>query len=127
MSLGRRSARILVVDDDPNMLQVIRWTLEDEGFAVTGATGGDQAVAAASAARPDVVVLDFGLPPQDGATVAVRLREVTANAGLPIVLVTADGRASEKALRCGAVAYLHKPFDADELIAAVSQASTGGS
>jgi len=127
VSLNRRSARVLVVDDDPAMLQVIRWTLEDEGFAVTGAADGDQAVAAASGARPDVVVLDFGLPRQDGAAVALKLREATSNAALPIVLVTADGRASEKALRCGAVAYLHKPFEADELIAAVSQAGAGGS
>ena len=122
MSASAEGALILVVDDDPRVRQVIQWALEDEGYAVVAADGPEQAVAAATARRPEVVVLDYGLPNQDGATVAMRLRAVTGDAALPIVLVTADGRASEKAERAGAVAYLHKPFDVGELVEVVESA-----
>jgi DNA-binding response OmpR family regulator len=115
-------ARVLVVDDDARMRQVIQWALEDEGYAVVAAGGPEEAVVAAAEQAPAVVVLDYGLPQADGAAVAHRLRAAAANAALPIVLVTADGRASEKAERAGAVAYLHKPFDMAELVRLVGSA-----
>lgn len=110
---------VLVVDDDPRIRQVVCWALEDEGYSVAEAGDAEQAVAAATQRPPAVVVLDFGLPKGDGATVAGELRAVTGEPALPVVIVTADGRASEKAARAGAVAYFHKPFDVDELLRAV--------
>jgi DNA-binding response OmpR family regulator len=113
---------VLVVDDDPRWCEVIQWALEDEGFAVASAGDPDGAVAAATARPPSVIVLDYGLPRQDGDVLAERLRGVVGHAA-PIVLITADGRASEKAERVRAVGYLHKPFELDDLVSAVSQAS----
>jgi DNA-binding response OmpR family regulator len=109
---------VLVVDDDPHVRQVVEWALEDAGFAVALAGDGRAALERAAARRPAVVVLDVGLPDGDGAIVAARLREACGD-NLPIVVVTADGRAAEKAARAGAYAYLHKPFDGDELVALV--------
>jgi len=125
MSASPTPTRVLVVDDDPGMRRVMQWALEDEGYTVVAAAGAAQAVAAAAEHPPAVVVLDYGLPDGDGASVARELRAVAADAALPIVLVTADGRASEKAERAGAVAHLHKPFDVGELVQLVGSASDG--
>jgi DNA-binding response OmpR family regulator len=95
------SPRVLLVEDDDLVRQSILWTLEDEG------TG-----------QPDLVLLDIGLPGIDGFGVADRLR-VLYGSQVPVVVLTADGRAAEKARRVGAVAYLHKPFEIDDLIRTV--------
>jgi DNA-binding response OmpR family regulator len=113
---------ILVVDDDESLRRVICWALTDEGYSVVEAAGVDEALAAAAVRAPAVVVLDFGLPDGDGASVARGLRELADASAPPIVLMTADGRASEKAERTGAVAYLHKPFDVGQLVEAVHRA-----
>ena len=126
MSTHPTAARVLVVDDDARMRQVIQWALEDEGYAVVAAADGAQAVAAAADHPPAVVVLDDGLPRGDGAAVAGQLRALSAGAAPPIVLVTADGRAAEKAARAGAVAYLHKPFELEDLVRAVGRARDAG-
>lgn len=109
---------VLVVDDDPDIRQVLRWTLEDAGFAVRTAQDGATAIAHASTAIPSLVVLDIGLPNTDGVVVAARLRQVCGER-LPLLVMTADGHAAEKARRAGAYAYLHKPFEDRELIEAV--------
>ena len=118
---------ILVVEDDPRIREIIRWALEDEGYAVTTAADGRQALERAAAAPPALVVLDMMLPILDGPAVAAGLRAAPRPMP-PIVLVTADGRAAEKAARVGAFAYLHKPFDLDDLIAVVRRglARAGG-
>lgn len=113
---------VLVVEDDPAMRQTIRWTLEAEGFRVADAGSADQAIATALRGPPALLLLDYGLPDGDGATVVAALRKRLQAATPPIVVVTADGRAAEKAARVGAVAYLHKPFDLDDLLATVQRA-----
>ena len=118
------SALVLVVDDDADVRLVVQWALEDAGFSVATAANGDAALVHASTNRPGVVVLDFGLPGADGAAVAGRLRN-TCGGTLPILLITADGRAAEKAARVGAYTYLHKPFEDDALIAAVRRGLRG--
>jgi DNA-binding response OmpR family regulator len=109
---------VLVVDDDADVRQVLRWALEDAGFDVLTASDGPTAMAQAERRRPGVVVLDHGLQSEDGAQVATSLRQICGD-HLPILMVTADGRAAEKAKRAGAYAFLHKPFDDATLIAAV--------
>src|SRR2546425_11777144 len=101
MSSEPRPASVLVVDDDPRWCEVIQWALEEEGFAVASASDPDGAVAAATTHRPDVIVLDYGLPRQDGDVLAERLRRVVGHA--PIPLSTADGRAPQQAQRGRAV------------------------
>ena len=109
------SAAVLVVDDDPKMREVAVWALEDEGFVVEAAADRQEASERARQRPPALVVLDMGLPPDNGDTVAADLRAACGE-HLPILLMTADGKASEKARRVGAFAYLHKPFDLDQLV-----------
>ena len=109
-----REAPILVVDDDPEIRQMIQWALEDEGWTVQTAADGRQALEQATRSRPSLVVLDMGLPLVDGTGVASGLR-AAYGAAIPIVVVTADGRAAEKADRVGARAHLAKPFEIEAL------------
>jgi two-component system KDP operon response regulator KdpE len=116
---------VLVVDDDPDVRQVLRWALEDAGFEVLTASDGPTALAQAGLRAPDVVVLDHGLPNTDGTHVAADLRRICGE-HLPILLVTADGRAAEKARRSGAYSFLHKPFDDAALVDAVRRGFASG-
>lgn len=114
---------VLVVEDDEMLRQTIRWALEEEGVEVEIAADGQEAVDSVAQRRPRLVLLDMGLPLINGDGVASAIR---AQYGLavPVIVLTADGRAAEKAERVGAVAYLHKPFEIDDLISTV-QASLG--
>jgi two-component system OmpR family response regulator len=120
---------VLVVDDDPHVRQAICWALEDDGLTVAAAADGREALERASAQPPDLVVLDLTLPDVDGYTVARELRARHV-AELMILAITADGQAPAKAARVGAYAYLLKPFDLPDLLAAVwrglAGAGTGG-
>ncbi len=116
---------VLVVDDDARIRQAVQWTLEDEGLTVLVAADGRQAEQRAAERTPAVVVLDMGLPDLDGASLAARLRQ-RCGAELPILLITADGRAREKAGLTGAYAYLSKPFQMDELVRLVRVAVPDG-
>jgi DNA-binding response OmpR family regulator len=111
---ARLGAIVLVVDDDPEIRDVVRWLLEDEGWTVETASDGRDALERATRARPALIVLDMGLPIMSGEEVAMRLHEVYVDPP-PIIVVSADGRAGEKAARIGAASYLHKPFDVDAL------------
>jgi CheY-like chemotaxis protein len=116
---------ILVVDDDPEIRDVMRWLLEDEGWTVETASDGRDALERATQTRPALIVLDMGLPILSGEEVAMRLRVYYQHQPPPIVVVSADGRAGEKAARIGAAAYLHKPFDVDELARLVRRTLSG--
>ena len=111
---------ILVVEDDFDLRQTILWTLKDEGHEVEEAGDGREAVERALQRKPALVLLDMGLPVMDGYGVAAKLRSDYGNT-VCIVTMTADGRAAEKARRVGAVGYLNKPFELDDLIAIVRQ------
>ena len=111
---SRAGAIVLVVDDDPEIRDVVRWLLEDEGWTVETASDGRDALERATRARPALIVLDMGLPIMNGEEVAMRLQDVYVDPP-PIIVVSADGRAGEKAARIGAASYLHKPFDVDVL------------
>src|SRR3712207_2785624 len=97
--------------------------LEDEGFDVGTAMDGAQALRLAAERPPGVVVLDMSLPDVTGEALARQLRATWP--GLPVLVITADGRAAEKAARIGAYAYLHKPFDIGELVALVRRGFEG--
>lgn len=118
--MATHERRILLVEDEATLRETLRWALEDEGLSVVEAVDGLDAVERASAEEPSLVVLDMGLPGLDGYGVAQALRS-RYGAALPILVVTADGRAMEKAQRCGAYAYLHKPFDIQRFVTQVLQ------
>jgi DNA-binding response OmpR family regulator len=111
-------ANILVVDDDPRLLRLVRVNLERAGFQVNTATNGPAALDQLDLEPPDVVVLDITMPGMDGFAVTQRIREIS---GVPIIMLTAMGEQSQKVrgLEMGADDYLTKPFDPDELVARV--------
>ena len=109
--------RVLVVDDDPDMRLTMHEVLTDEGLDVDVAADGREALDRAASQPPALVILDLTLPVLDGFEVADRLHE--RHGLLPILAVTADGRAPQKARRVGAYAYLRKPFELDALVSLV--------
>lgn len=110
--------QILVVDDEPRIAAICRDYLERAGFAVTLAGTGADALAIARSKRPDLVVLDLGLPKLDGLDVTRALRK---NSNVPIIMLTARVEESDKliGLELGADDYLTKPFSPRELVARV--------
>lgn len=118
---GPGDSPILIVDDDAQIRRFLHLALEDEGFAVATVPDGLAAVAWLARQRPALLLLDISLPGVDGTAVATHLR-AHHGPGVPIVVLTADGRAAEKAARVGAIAFFHKPFDLPRLIAALRQA-----
>ncbi|MFH1647357.1 MAG: response regulator transcription factor [Chloroflexota bacterium] len=110
--------RILVVDDDPEIVSFVRRGLAYEGYTVDTAADGREALAKARDMAPDLVVLDIMMPGTDGLEVARRLRE---GSDIPIIMLTAKGTVADKVtgLESGADDYLVKPFAFDELLARV--------
>ena len=110
---------ILVVDDEPAIVAVVRGRLEQEGFAVRAAASGEEALAAVEADPPDLVVLDVMLPGLDGFEVLRRLRG--AGCAVPVIMLTARDEDVDKivGLELGADDYLAKPFNPRELSARV--------
>ena len=111
----------LIVEDEPPLVEVIRYNLEKDGFRTTIARDGEEALIALAEETPDVVVLDWMLPKLSGLEVCRRIRRQPATRGLPIVMVTARGEESDRVhgLESGADDYLAKPFSPKELIARV--------
>ena len=108
--------RVLVVDDEPAIRRFLRVSLTAHGYAVFEAESGEGALQCLPADRPDLVILDLGLPDIDGVEVTRRLREWTA---VPILILSVRGQETDKiaALDAGADDYLTKPFGAGELLA----------
>ena len=104
--------RILVVDDERDILELVEYNLQKEGFTVTCVASGEEAVAAARARQPDLIVLDLMLPGVDGLEVCRRLRAETATRHIPIVMLTARGGEADivAGLELGAADYVTKPF-----------------
>ena len=109
---------VLVVDDAPDIVRLVREYLERAGFAVLSATNGIDALQVARRERPDLIVLDLGLPGLDGLDVA---RDLRRESSVPLVMLTARGDESDKlvGLELGADDYVTKPFSAKELVARV--------
>jgi DNA-binding response OmpR family regulator len=109
---------VLVVDDEPQIVQLVRDYLEHGGFAVLTAADGTAALAAARVRRPDLVILDLGLPGIDGLDVTRALRR---DGTVPIIMLTARDDESDKlvGLELGADDYVVKPFSPKELVARV--------
>jgi CheY-like chemotaxis protein len=111
---------VLVVEDDDSVRRMMQWALEDEGLTVAVVADGDQALDWLSRSKPALVLLDMGLPLVDGDGVAQQIHE-RYGTDVPIVVVTADGRAAEKAARVRAVGVLPKPFLIEALVTQVQR------
>jgi CheY-like chemotaxis protein len=117
--LRRRSRRVLVVDDSEEARAIEVCALSDAGYNVIDASDGFAALQTAALFVPDVIVLDFAMPGMDGLTVARRLSANAVTRDIPIVVVTACAQYTPAELRAACAAFLVKPFDLDDLIAAV--------
>jgi CheY-like chemotaxis protein len=110
---------ILVVDDDPEILAMLRDFLEGEGFAIRTATNGAEALDALEDLAPALILLDMRMPVLDGWAFAARLRE--RQVAYPIVVMTAAESARRWAEEIGATGYIAKPFDVDELLQTIER------
>lgn len=113
--------RILIVEDEEDIRELIRYNLDREGFDVIAAATGEEALVAARARRPDLVLLDLMLPGIQGLEVCRRLRSGPETAGVPIIMVTAKGEEADivAGLEMGADDFVTKPFSPRELTARV--------
>src|SRR5690242_17091090 len=111
--------RILVVDDDPDILDAVRFTLEDEGYVVTTTEKGEYAenLHDGNGGLPDVILLDVLLSGKDGRTICRNLKSRADTKHIPIIMISAHPDARESSSAVGADAFLAKPWDIDALIA----------
>ncbi len=112
------TSKVLIVDDDVNICELLRLYLEKDGFEVVVANDGQAAISAVAKHKPDIMLLDIMLPKLDGWQVC---REIRKTSSVPIIMITAKGETFDKVLglELGADDYVVKPFDAKEVVARV--------
>ena len=115
------SKKILIVEDEPDILQLVKLYLEKEGFRTVSAKTGTEALQQVKQEKPDLVVLDLMLPEIDGLEVCKRLRSAPETAMLPIIMLTAKAEESDTivGLELGADDYVTKPFSHKTLVARI--------
>jgi two-component system KDP operon response regulator KdpE len=116
--VGYLTGSVLIIEDERQVARFLRITLITHGFRVIEATSGEDGLAQSCMRKPDLILLDLGLPDVDGVDVTRRLREWTK---IPIIVISARDRERDKviALDAGADDYMTKPFGADELLARI--------
>ena len=117
------SKKVLIVDDEPNIVISLEFLVKKEGFTVAVAADGEEALAKVAEFSPDLILLDVMMPKKSGFEVCEALRTDPARSGLKIIMLTAKGRDTEmaKGLALGADAYMTKPFSTKDLIARIRE------
>jgi DNA-binding response OmpR family regulator len=110
--------KVLIVDDEPKITEVLKLYLEREGFQVASAANGQQAIERSTSYKPDLIILDLNLPDMDGLEVC---RNIRRKSNVPIIMLTGRGEEVDKVvgLEIGADDYVTKPFSAREIVARV--------
>ena len=113
--------RILLVDDEPNILKMVGKRLEVEGYEVLTAMDGQEALKLAQTQAPALIILDVMLPKLDGYEVCTMLKHDTRSQHIPVVMFSAKAQDKDEklGLSCGADAYITKPFKAQDLLATI--------
>ncbi|MBN1204795.1 MAG: response regulator [Myxococcaceae bacterium] len=120
------STVILVVDDDPDILEALSEILEAEGFEIRRARNGKEALERLEPDPPQLILLDLMMPVMDGWEFAQRMRQrPPAVASIPLIVLSADRNVGSKALDIGAVGHLAKPFELNDLLDMVRRALKG--
>ena len=111
--------RVLVVEDETALVELLRYNLEQAGFRVSVAYDGEEALASVQEDTPDLILLDWMLPLMSGIEVCRQLRRQTSTANVPIIMLTARGEEGDRVrgLDAGADDYVSKPFSLEELTA----------
>lgn len=111
-------AKVLIVDDEPNILLSLQFLMKKAGYAIRTAKDGEEALAEIAREMPDIVLLDVMMPKLDGFSVCQRIKSDPALAGVRVVMLTARGRdvEREKGLSLGADDYITKPFSTKDAI-----------
>jgi CheY-like chemotaxis protein len=115
------TAPILIVDDDAGVRATIARILEDESYEVVEATDGIDALATLDGLLPALILLDLTMPRMDGWEFVAEVERLGLRSSIPLVVLTADGHARQKATQLGADGYLPKPFDVDALIEVITR------
>ena len=110
---------VLIIDDEADLIELVRYNLEKEGFSVVGAVDGESGFSLAVAQKPDVIVVDLMLPGIDGLEVCRKLRAESGTSRIPIIILTAKASEADRivGLELGADDYMTKPFSPRELTA----------
>ncbi|MCL5962323.1 MAG: response regulator, partial [Chloroflexi bacterium] len=109
--------RIVVADDDPYVLDLVKMILEPEGFSVQSASNGQEALTEIAQQRPDIALLDVMMPVMDGVRCCRELRKNPETSKIPVVVMSAGANLSKTAKEIGANGFIAKPFSIDDLIA----------
>lgn len=117
--------RVLVVDDDPDMLEICSLVLEYEGYNIDIARNGAEAYEAVSNRRADVVLMDVMMPVIDGITVCKMMKRDPRTCDLPVIIMSASESLREQAKIASADAVIAKPFDIDHLVSMVNHFACG--
>ncbi len=124
MNDQRPQKRILCIEDEPEMIDLIRLILGRRGFEVSGATGGKAGLEAVRAERPDLVLLDLMMPDMDGWEVYQQMKADEATRHIPVIVVTAKAQSIDKVLGLHIAKvddYIAKPFSPQELLSSVEK------
>jgi DNA-binding NarL/FixJ family response regulator len=115
------SKRLLVVDDEPNLLRAVAASLRTEGYEVVTARNGREALVRVAESVPDLIISDIRMPGMDGYQLAGQLRASPRTAIVPIIFLTAKDETADRVagFRAGVDAYITKPFEPDELLAVI--------
>lgn len=113
--------RVLLIEDEPNIIEAIRFILSRDGWVVETHSDGGTAVAAVTAKEPDIIILDVMLPNKSGFDILRELREMEAHATRPVMMLTARGQKKDRDLAeaSGVSAFMTKPFSNSDMLEAV--------
>ena len=119
--MENRKPLILIIDDNPENIQVLGGLLSDEGFNPAGVSSGDKALELLKKRKPDLILLDILMPELDGYQLCSHIKKDETNKDIPIVFLTAKTEEKDilKGFECGGVDYITKPFNTSELLARV--------
>ena len=126
MTNRTRRAKVLIVDDEPDTVEVVERMLRGRGFEIAHAYDGDQALEAAHRLKPDLIVLDVMMPEQDGWLVCAKLKAIRPSPKIIIFTVLKHGESDRMAQSVHADDIIHKPFTQEQLLSKIDQALANG-